>query len=273
MEIKQGHELAGFTVEEVRAVKEHNGTAYVMRHEASGARLLYLQNEDEEMSFSIAFSTPAADDTGVFHILEHSMLCGSESYPLKKPFTAMLKSSMKTFLNAFTAADYTCYPVATTNQQDLMNLMDVYMDAVLNPLFVKDEAIFAQEGWHLEEAEDGFTFNGVVYNEMKGALSSPIRYAMSNLQAVLLPQGTYGYESGGSPAAITSLGYEAFLDVYRRHYRLDNSYIVLYGAMDIEQVLGRLDEHHRRPSLSRRHPGQRRSSRLRNRLRHDRLPR
>lgn len=247
MEIKQGHELAGFTVEEVRAVKEHNGTAYVMRHEASGARLLYLQNEDEEMSFSIAFSTPAADDTGVFHILEHSMLCGSESYPLKKPFTAMLKSSMKTFLNAFTAADYTCYPVATTNQQDLMNLMDVYMDAVLNPLFVKDEAIFAQEGWHLEEAEDGFTFNGVVYNEMKGALSSPIRYAMSNLQAVLLPQGTYGYESGGSPAAITSLGYEAFLDVYRRHYRLDNSYIVLYGAMDIEQVLGRLDEHHLMP--------------------------
>lgn len=248
MEIKQGQQLAGFTVEEVRTVKEHNGTAYIMRHDASGARLLYLQNEDEEMSFSISFSTPAADDTGVFHILEHSMLCGSEAYPLKKPFTAMLKSSMKTFLNAFAASDYTCYPVATTNQQDLLNLMDVYMDAVLHPLFLEDCAIFAQEGWHIEgDVEEGFAFNGVVYNEMKGALSSPIRYAMSNMQAILLPQGTYGFESGGSPAAITSLDYEAFLDAYRRHYRLDNSYIVLYGAMDIEQVLERLDERHLTP--------------------------
>lgn len=254
MNIEVGQVIGGFGVERKETVKELSGTAYVMSHKASGARLIVLQNDDAEMSFSVSFATPAADDTGVFHILEHSMLCGSERYPVKKPFTTMLKTSMQTYLNAFTGPDYTMYPVASTNEQDLVNLMDVYMDAVLQPLFLKDPNVFRQEGWHVE-CEDGdaatLGFSGVVYNEMKGALSSPVRYALRKVQQSLFPKGTYGFESGGDPASITSLRYEDFVDAYKRHYRLDNCTITLYGAVDVESVLRHLDEVHLQPQVAR----------------------
>ena len=254
MGIEVGQVVGGFTVEREEEVAELGGTAYVMEHKASGTRLVALLNDDVEMSFSVSFATPAADDTGVFHILEHSMLCGSERYPVKKPFTTMLKTSMQTYLNAFTGPDYTMYPVASTNEQDLLNLMDVYMDAVLQPLFLKDSNVFKQEGWHVECTDgdaDTLGFSGVVYNEMKGALSSPVRYALRKVQQALFPRGTYGFESGGDPACITNLRYEDFVDTYKRHYRLDNCTMTLYGAVDLERVLKHLDGTHLQPCLAR----------------------
>ena len=252
MDIKEGQAIAGFTVTQVSDVVEACGTAYVMEHPASDAKLVCLKNDDPELSFSISFSTPAADDSGVFHILEHSMLCGSERYPLKEPFTAMLKTSMQTYLNAFTGPDYTMYPVASANAKDLVNLMDVYMDAVLNPLFLHDESVFRQEGWHLEcdGSADSLAVNGVVYNEMKGAKSAPVRCAVDAVRHALFGQGTYGFESGGDPASITKLGFEQFVDSYRRHYRLDNAIITLYGDIDIAAVLQHLQDKHIAPWLA-----------------------
>ena len=257
MDIQVGQVIAGFKVTQVSDVKEVCGSAYVMEHIQSAAKLVCLKNQDPELAFSISFSTPAADDTGVFHILEHSMLCGSKRYPLKEPFTAMLKSSMKTYLNAFTGPDYTMYPVATANAQDLLNLMDVYMDAVLNPLLLEDESIFLQEGWHLEcdGSATSLAVSGVVYNEMKGAKSTPVRGAVDAVKRALFSQGTYGYDSGGDPASITSLSYQAFCDAYRRHYRLDNAIITLYGDIDVCAVLEHLDTHHLVPWLAS-HPDQ-----------------
>ena len=254
-----GTSLHGFVVNSSEPLSEIDGHAHVMRHEKSGARLLFLQNQDENKAFSIAFKTPPADDTGVFHILEHSVLCGSDKFPVKEPFVNLLKTSMQTFLNALTFPDKTMYPVASTNDQDLMNLMDVYMDAVLHPMIYSKRAIFEQEGWHYELDQSGeengeegegaqpaerLRYNGVVFNEMKGALSDPDSVLYHAMNRALYPDTCYAFESGGHPRAIPQLTYEGYLDTHARHYRLDNSYIVLYGNLDADRVLAFLDENY-----------------------------
>ena len=245
-----GSTVSGFTVTSKKTLAELDADAYVLHHRASGARLLYLACEDENKAFSIAFKTPPTDDTGVFHILEHSVLCGSAKFPVKEPFVDLIKSSMQTFLNAMTYPDKTVYPVASTNEQDLLNLMDVYMDAVLNPAIYTKRAIFEQEGWHYElDAPEGaplaagtLRYNGVVFNEMKGALSDPMSVLDDAVNRALFPDTAYACESGGDPRAIPQLTYEQFLDTHARHYNLANSYIVLYGDMEVERELAFLDE-------------------------------
>lgn len=238
----------GFTVCSVEPLPELGGTGYVMRHEASGARLLWIAVPDDNKSFAIAFKTPPADDTGVFHILEHSVLCGSDRFPVKEPFVNLLKTSMQTFLNALTFPDKTMYPVASTNAQDLENLMDVYLDAVLHPAIYHRPRIFEQEGWHLElpQGKEGpLALNGVVLNEMRGALSDPDEVLYLALRRSLFPDTPYGFESGGTPAAIPTLTYDQFLDTHARHYNLANSYTVLYGSLDVERELAFVDERFR----------------------------
>lgn len=245
-----GSTVFGFTVTSKKTLAELDADAYVLHHRASGARLLYLACEDENKAFSIAFKTPPTDDTGVFHILEHSVLCGSAKFPVKEPFVDLIKSSMQTFLNAMTYPDKTVYPVASTNEQDLLNLMDVYMDAVLNPAIYTKRAIFEQEGWHYElDIPEGapltagtLRYNGVVFNEMKGALSDPMSVLDDAVNRALFPDTAYACESGGDPRAIPQLTYEQFLDTHARHYNLANSYIVLYGDMEVERELAFLDE-------------------------------
>ena len=289
----------GFVVEEITDVSEIGAQAYVMRHEETAARLLFLRCDDDNKAFSISFRTPPQDDTGVFHILEHSVLCGSRKYPVKEPFVNLLKTSMQTFLNAMTFPDKTMYPVASTNDQDLLNLTDVYLDAVFHPAIYDKETIFQQEGWHYEvvdyaptaenscvatepneaearkrvrdarheaasdkaaagtsgatndpsaqDAADAPTptlaINGVVYNEMKGALSEPEDMLCNVINAGLFPDSPYGFESGGLPANIPDLTYERFLDEHRRHYRPDNSYIILYGNIDLPPMLALINQH------------------------------
>ena len=245
-----GTDVHGFTVERSEEVPELDADAYVLRHKTSGARLLYLPCDDENKAFAIGFKTPPANDTGVFHILEHSVLCGSAKFPVKEPFVDLIKSSMQTFLNAMTYPDKTIYPVATTNEQDLYNLMDVYMDAVLNPAIYTKPTIFQQEGWHYEldvpeggSLKDGtLRYNGVVFNEMKGALSDPMSVLDDAINRALFPDTAYSYESGGDPRAIPTLTYEGFLDTHARHYNPKNSYITLYGDLDIDRALAFLDE-------------------------------
>lgn len=250
----------GFTVERCETVPELDADAYVLRHTTSGARLLYLACDDENKAFAIGFKTPPADSTGVFHILEHSVLCGSAKFPVKEPFVDLIKSSMQTFLNAMTYPDKTIYPVATTNEQDLYNLMDVYLDAVFNPAIYTKPTIFEQEGWHYEldlpedagevdfEAcpknlrEGTLRYNGVVFNEMKGALSDPMSVLDDAVNAALYPDTAYAHESGGDPRAIPALTYEQFLDTHARHYNPSNSYITLYGDLDVDRALAFLDE-------------------------------
>lgn len=249
----------GFTVERRETVPELDADAYVLRHTASGARLLHLACDDENKAFAIGFKTPPADSTGVFHILEHSVLCGSAKFPVKEPFVDLIKSSMQTFLNAMTYPDKTIYPVATTNEQDLYNLMDVYLDAVFNPAIYTKPTIFEQEGWHYEldlpesvegEGEGGsaslregtLRYNGVVFNEMKGALSDPMSVLDDAVNAALYPDTAYAHESGGDPRAIPALTYEQFLDTHSRHYNPSNSYITLYGDLDVDRALAFLDE-------------------------------
>ena len=245
-----GDTVCGFYIERSETIDELDADAYVMRHTSSGAHLLYLACEDENKAFAIAFKTPPANDTGVFHILEHSVLCGSHKFPVKEPFVDLIKSSMQTFLNAMTYPDKTIYPVASTNEQDLLNLMDVYMDAVLEPAIYTKPTIFEQEGWHLElnvpegaHPRDGeLCINGVVYNEMKGALSDPMDVLDNAMMRALFPDTAYAFESGGNPRAIPSLTYEEFLDTHARHYNLANSYITLYGDFsDVRRELAFLD--------------------------------
>ncbi len=251
MTLDPGTSLHGFTVKTSEDLPEIDGRAVVLIHEESGARLLYLQNDDSNKSFAIGFRTPPADDTGVFHILEHSVLCGSDRFPVKEPFVNLLKSSMQTFLNAMTFSDKTLYPVASTNEKDLFNLMDVYLDAVFHPLIYKKRTIFQQEGWHYEFADEGkregLIYNGVVFNEMKGALSDANSIMYNGLQNVLFSDTCYAFESGGTPESIPTLTYEQFLEEHRRHYRTDNSYIVLYGDVDIDRALAFLDERYLTP--------------------------
>lgn len=247
----------GFAVERCETVPELDSDAYVLCHTISGARLLYLACDDENKAFAIGFKTPPADSTGVFHILEHSVLCGSAKFPVKEPFVDLIKSSMQTFLNAMTYPDKTIYPVATTNEQDLYNLMDVYLDAVFNPAIYTKPTIFEQEGWHYEldlpEGAEGdsssaslhegtLRYNGVVFNEMKGALSDPMSVLDDAVNAALYPDTAYAHESGGDPRAIPALTYEQFLDTHARHYNPSNSYITLYGDLDVDRALAFLDE-------------------------------
>lgn len=217
---------------------------YLLRHKKSGARILCMENQDENKVFSIGFRTPPKDSTGVPHILEHSVLCGSKNFPVKDPFVELVKGSLNTFLNAMTYPDKTVYPVASCNAQDFQNLMHIYMDAVFYPNIYYHEEIFRQEGWsyHLESAEDALTYNGVVYNEMKGAFSSPEGVLERVIQASLFPDTCYGNESGGDPEEIPNLTYAQFLDFHKTYYHPSNSYIYLYGDMDMNEKLNWLDQ-------------------------------
>lgn len=248
-----GNTVCGFAVERFEDIDELDARAFILRHTTSGARLLYLACNDENKAFAIGFKTPPANSTGVFHILEHSVLDGSAKFPVKEPFVDLMKSSMQTFLNAMTYPDKTVYPVASTNEQDLLNLMDVYMDAVLNPAIYTKEAIFQQEGWHYEldvpeggDLSDGtLRYNGVVFNEMKGALSDPMSVLDDAACAALFPDTVYAYESGGDPRVIPQLTYDEFLDTHARHYNLANSYITLYGDFaDVRRELAFLNENY-----------------------------
>ena len=217
---------------------------YLLRHKKSGARIVVMENDDDNKVFSIGFRTPPEDSTGLPHILEHSVLCGSKNYPVKDPFVELVKGSLNTFLNAMTYPDKTVYPVASCNDTDFQNLMNIYMDAVLYPNIYIHEEIFRQEGWSysLESEEDALTYNGVVYNEMKGAFSSPDSVLDRVVLNSLFPDNAYAHESGGNPENIPELTYEQFLDFHRKYYHPSNSYIYIYGKMDFEEKLRWLDE-------------------------------
>ena len=237
-------DLNAYQVIREKRVNELNSDAVILEHKKTGARIFLLSNNDENKVFCIGFRTPPSDSTGVPHIMEHSVLCGSEKFPVKDPFVELVKGSLNTFLNAMTYPDKTVYPVASCNEKDFQNLMDVYMDAVLHPNIYKEEKIFRQEGWHYEmEAEDGpLTINGVVYNEMKGAFSSPEGVLDRFTQNVLYPDSCYTHESGGAPEAIPDLTYEDFMNFHRAYYHPSNSFIYLYGDMDMAEKLDWLDK-------------------------------
>lgn len=223
---------------------ELNSLGLLFAHKKTGARVLVISNDDNNKVFTIGFRTPPEDSTGVPHIIEHSVLCGSKEFPSKDPFVELVKGSLNTFLNAMTYSDKTLYPIASCNDKDFKNLMHVYMDAVFYPNIYKREEIFKQEGWHYElESVDGeLTYNGVVYNEMKGVFSSPEQQLFRLIQQSLFPDTTYGVESGGDPANIPDLTYDQFLDFHKRYYHPSNSYIYLYGDMDVEERLEWIDK-------------------------------
>lgn len=237
-------QLDAYELIEKREIEDIHSLSYVLRHKKSGAKIALLSNDDKNKVFYIGFRTPPKDSTGVAHILEHTVLCGSEKYPLKDPFIELAKGSLNTFLNAMTYPDKTVYPVASCNDKDFQNLMNVYLDAVFYPNIYKEEKIFRQEGWHyeMEDAEDDLRINGVVYNEMKGVYSSPDDVVERKVMDSLFPGHTYGIESGGDPDVIPSLTYEEFLDFHRKFYHPSNSYVYLYGDMDMAEKLDFLDK-------------------------------
>lgn len=237
-------DLTAYEVIEKRRVEDINSMGYLLKHKKSGARVVVCENDDRNKVFYIGFRTPPKDSTGVAHILEHSVLCGSKHFPAKDPFVELAKGSLNTFLNAMTYPDKTVYPVASCNNQDFKNLMHVYMDAVFYPNIYQEEKIFRQEGWHyeMENADAPLTINGVVYNEMKGAFSSPDDVLDREIFNSLYPDTAYGVESGGAPEDIPNLTYEEFLDFHRQYYHPANSYIYLYGDADMEERLRWLDE-------------------------------
>ena len=216
--------------------------AWLLRHKKTGARVAVMENDDENKVFYIGFRTPPKNSTGVAHILEHSVLCGSEKYPLKDPFLELAKGSLNTFLNAMTYSDKTVYPIASCNDQDFQNLMDVYLDAVFHPNIYKNKSIFHQEGWHYElDEEENLSYNGVVYNEMKGAFSDADEILFRDIQNLLYPDTSYGVESGGDPKDIPDLSYEEFLEFHQKYYHPSNSYIFLYGNLNVEEKLDFID--------------------------------
>lgn len=237
-------DLQAYEVQKEEDLKGIKAKGYLLRHRKSGARVVYIENDDNNKVFSIGFRTPPSDSTGVPHIMEHSVLCGSRNFPAKDPFVELVKGSLNTFLNAMTYPDKTVYPVASCNDQDFQNLMHVYMDAVFYPNIYEHEEIFRQEGWsyQLDSAEDKLKYNGVVYNEMKGAFSSPEGVLDRVILNTLFPDTSYANESGGDPEVIPELTYEQFLDFHRKYYHPSNSYIYLYGDMDIEEKLHWLDQ-------------------------------
>lgn len=238
------HDLAEYEILDEHRVEDVQSDGFILRHKKSGARIAILSNNDDNKVFYIGFRTPPEDETGVPHIIEHTTLCGSKKFPVKDPFIELAKGSLNTFLNAMTYPDKTVYPVASCNDQDFKNLMDVYLDAVFNPNITQYEEIFKQEGWHYELTgkDDELKINGVVYNEMKGAYSSPDEVLSSQIYRSLFPDNTYSKDSGGNPEYIPKLTYEAYLDFYHKYYHPSNSYIYLYGDMDVVERLEWLDK-------------------------------
>lgn len=238
------HDLAEYEILDEHRVEDVQSDGFILRHKKSGARIAILSNNDDNKVFYIGFRTPPEDETGVPHIIEHTTLCGSKKFPVKDPFIELAKGSLNTFLNAMTYPDKTVYPIASCNDQDFKNLMDVYLDAVFNPNITKYEEIFKQEGWHYELTgkDVELKINGVVYNEMKGAYSSPDEVLSSQIYRSLFPDNTYSKDSGGNPEYIPKLTYEAYLDFYHKYYHPSNSYIYLYGDMDVVERLEWLDK-------------------------------
>lgn len=236
--------IKNYLLQEAKYIKEIDSDAIIYIHKKTKAKILLMSNKDPHKSFCIGFRTPPSDSTGVAHIIEHSVLCGSEKYPLKDPFVELAKGSLNTYLNAMTYPDKTLYPISSQNDKDFHNLMDVYLDAVFFPNIYKQKEIMMQEGWryHLENAEDPIEYKGVVYNEMKGAFSSPEEIGFRMIKETLFPDTTYANESGGAPKDIPNLSYEAFIDFHKTYYHPSNAYICLYGDMDIEETLSYLDE-------------------------------
>lgn len=236
--------IKNYTVLKEEQIEELNGTAYLLQHDKTKARVMVVMNDDTNKVFNIGFRTPPADDTGVAHITEHSVLCGSKKFPAKDPFVELAKGSLNTFLNAMTYPDKTVYPIASVNDKDFHNLMEVYLDAVFYPNTYTNDKILKQEGWHyhLEDEKDDITYVGVVYNEMKGAYSSAEQQLFDAIQTSLLPDTTYGCDSGGNPVSIPDLTYEDFLSFHKKYYHPSNSYIYLYGDVDIEKELAFIDE-------------------------------
>lgn len=235
-----GTKICGFAVTNTRHLPELNANLWEMEHEKTGAKLCWLDREDENKAFSIAFKTVPEDSTGVFHILEHSVLCGSRKYPVKEPFVELLKSSVQTFLNAMTFPDKTVYPVSSRNDQDLLNLMDIYLDAVLHPAIYQKPEIFCQESWRYELGEET-VYQGVVFNEMKGAFGAPARVLDSQMHKMLFPDTCYGYVSGGDPKHIPDLSYEQFIANHQTYYHPSNALICLAGSVDLQAVLEKID--------------------------------
>ena len=235
--------LNSYELIQQKSLTDLKSEGYFLRHKKSGAKVLLMENDDENKVFFVGFRTPPEDSTGLPHILEHSVLCGSKNFPLKDPFVELVKGSLNTFLNAMTYPDKTVYPIASCNEKDFQNLMHVYMDAVFYPNIYKYEEIFRQEGWsyNLESAEDSLSYNGVVYNEMKGAFSSPEGVLDRVILNSLFPDTCYANESGGDPEVIPELTYEQFLDFHKKYYHPSNSYIYLYGDMNFEEKLEWLD--------------------------------
>ncbi len=233
--------IRGFRVTRIRSFGELGGDLIEMEHLRTGAQLCWLARPDENKTFSIAFKTMPEDSTGVFHILEHSVLCGSDKYPLKEPFVELLKSSVQTFLNAMTYPDKTVYPVSTRNDQDFLNLIDVYLDAVLHPAIYHRPEIFRQEGWRYEGEGEALCYQGVVFNEMKGSMSSPTSVLLHEMCRLLFPDNCYRFNSGGDPAFIPDLSYEQFLADHRKYYHPSNSRISLVGSVDLDAVLAKID--------------------------------
>ncbi len=241
--MKINDKIHGFKITRITEISEISASLYEMEHEASGARLFFLDREDNNKTFAIAFKTIPEDSTGVFHIIEHSVLCGSEKYPVKEPFVELLKGSLNTFLNAFTFPDKTMYPVSSRNNKDFLNLMSVYLDAVLHPAILTNENIFRQEGWHyeLDSPEGRLTRSGVVLNEMKGAFSSPEELGTYHLATMLYPDTCYRFESGGKPDVIPELTYESFLAAHAKFYHPSNSQIFLDGSVELDSALSLID--------------------------------
>ena len=236
--------MKNYELIETRRIDELSTDACIYRHTKSGARIFTMKNTDDNKVFSIAFRTPAEDSTGVAHITEHSVLCGSAKFPLKDPFVELAKGSLNTFLNAMTYPDKTVYPVASRNEKDFDNLMDVYLDAVFHPNCVEDPRILQQEGWHYEmmDEQDALRYNGVVYNEMKGVFSNPESVLERYIMNALFPDTCYANESGGDPEVIPELSFDQFRAFHARYYHPSNAYIILYGDMDMEKKLAWLDE-------------------------------
>ncbi|WP_097027471.1 insulinase family protein [Clostridium peptidivorans] len=246
MNLELNKEYSGFKLLEKNHVEELNSDAFIFEHIKTGAKLLKIVNEEDNKVFSISFRTPPGNSTGVAHILEHSVLCGSRKFPVKEPFVELIKGSLNTFLNAMTFADKTMYPVASRNEKDFFNLMDVYLDAVLYPNIYKYPEIFMQEGWHyeLKDKDEPLTYKGVVYNEMKGAFSSPESVLVRKISQSLFPDTTYGVESGGDPEFIPDLSYEEFKDFHKKYYHPSNSYIYLYGNGDTLKELAFINDNY-----------------------------
>jgi len=241
-DITEGKIISGFQLEQIEKIPELRSCAYRFLHKRTGARLIHLFNDDSNNLFSIAFRTPVSDSTGVPHILEHSVLCGSKKFPLKDPFQELLKGSLQTFLNALTYPDKTVYPVSSQVEKDYYNLVDVYCDAVFNPLLT--ENTFYQEGWHydIEDITHPVGIKGIVYNEMKGVYSDFSNHVVRSTMSALFPDTTYFYESGGNPEHITDLTYEQFRNFHKKYYHPSNSFIFLYGNLPSEKTLAFLDE-------------------------------